>query len=200
VTRRTKLGSTDAIKVFALNNFLLEHDLDRIESAFQLDLGRGHTRVAEKDDAYYPQIEQAIRAEAARMAPHYEMFYSLETTMRRLVADTLEAAEGENWWSTARVPAKIAVEVKERIQREIDSAVTPRSDDPIDFTTFGELSELISHNWDVFGSIFSSSKAVTRVMTNLNTLRGPIAHCSPLADDEVLRLRLSVRDWFRLTE
>jgi len=37
-------------------------------------------------------------------------------------------------------------------------------------------------------------------MANLNTLRGPIAHCSPLAPDEVLRLQLTVRDWFRLQE
>jgi len=38
------------------------------------------------------------------------------------------------------------------------------------------------------------------VMGSLNTLRGPIAHCSPLAEDEALRLRLAVRDWFRLME
>jgi hypothetical protein len=190
----------DAIKVFALNNFLLEHDLDRIETQYSLDLGRGHQRLADTDDAYYPQIEQAIRAEAARMAPHYEMFYSLETTMRRLVADTLEAAESDGWWESGRIPTKISTDVTQRMQREIDSAVTPRSEEPIDFTTFGELSELIRNNWDVFGSLFSSVKAVERVMANLNTLRGPIAHCSPLADDEIVRLRLSVRDWFRLME
>lgn len=43
-------------------------------------------------------------------------------------------------------------------------------------------------------------KAVERVMGNLSVLRGPIAHCSPLADDEVVRLKLTVRDWFRLME
>ena len=37
-------------------------------------------------------------------------------------------------------------------------------------------------------------------MTSLNMLRGPIAHCCPLADDEVLRLQLTVKDWFRLME
>lgn len=37
-------------------------------------------------------------------------------------------------------------------------------------------------------------------MPRLNTLRGAVAHCTPLAEDEVLRLRLSVRDWFRLME
>jgi hypothetical protein len=32
----------------------------------------------------------------------------------------------------------------------------------------------------------------------LNMLRGPIAHCCPVSDDEVLRLQLTVKDWFRL--
>ena len=70
----------------------------------------------------------------------------------------------------------------------------------MDFTTFGELGEIIKANWDVFGGAFTSQPAVSKVMSSLNTLRGPIAHCSPLAEDEILRLRLSVRDWFRLME
>jgi hypothetical protein len=78
--------------------------------------------------------------------------------------------------------------------------MTPRSPHPLDFTTFGELSDIIKSNWDVFGGIFTSVRAVEKVMASLNSLRGPIAHCSPLAEDEVLRLHLSVRDWFRLME
>jgi hypothetical protein len=39
-----------------------------------------------------------------------------------------------------------------------------------------------------------------KVMSTLNTLRGPIAHCSPLAQDEVVRLKPAVRAWFRLME
>jgi len=70
----------------------------------------------------------------------------------------------------------------------------------LDYTTFGELSVIITSNWPIFGGSLSSEKAVTRVMSSLNSLRGPVAHCSPLKEDEVLRLQLAVRDWFRLTE
>jgi len=83
------------------------------------------------------------------------------------------------------------------VRKEIDSGVTRRSLDNIDYTTFGELAEVIRGNWEVFGAIFMSPKAVTKIMTALNTVRGPIAHCSPLAEDEMLRLKLAVRDWFR---
>jgi len=78
--------------------------------------------------------------------------------------------------------------------------VSQRSEDEIDYTTFGELGEIVRKNWVDFGSIFSSEKAFTKIMTSLNVLRGPIAHCCPLADDEVVRLQLAIRDWFRLME
>jgi hypothetical protein len=188
------------LKLFALSNQLAEHELDRIEREFAINLGRVHTKTLEKDETYYPQIDRAIRQEASAMSQHYEVFYSLEKAIRSMVGDTLQTAEGDNWWSTPRVPSKIKTDADGRSQREIDSGVTVRSSAPLDFTTFGELGEIIKANWDLFGSVFSSPKAVERVMANLNTLRGPIAHCSLLAEDEVVRLRLSVRDWFRLME
>jgi hypothetical protein len=169
-----------------------------VERDYAVDLRRDHRPAADVDEAYYPQIENEIRAEAAAMAPHYEVFYSLETTIRRQLRDQL-LAEEPDWWNK-RVPAHVRKEAEKRKKREEETGFTRRSDEPIDFLTFGELSEVIKTNWDVFGAVFSNAKAVERVMGNLNTLRGPIAHCAPLAEDEVVRLRLSVRDWFRLGE
>jgi hypothetical protein len=190
----------DRIKLFAVTNQLLEHDLDRVEREHGIDLQRGYQEKLSSDESYYPQIEQKVRSEAARMAPHYEVFYSLENTIRGLVADSLQADCGDAWWDSGKIVPAIKLAAEERRQREIDSGMTPRSSEPLDFTTFGELGGIIKTNWDIFGGMFSSVKAVEKVMSNLNTLRGPIAHCSPLSEDEVLRLRLTVRDWFRLME
>jgi Swt1-like HEPN len=77
-------------------------------------------------------------------------------------------------------------------------SATRRSDRAIDYTTFGELSVIITSNWALFSTIFQSHKGVERVMSNLNLLRGPIAHCCPLSEDEVGRLQLAVNDWFRM--
>jgi hypothetical protein len=188
-----------SLKHFGMTSRLIEHELDQIETQFSIDLKRGHRNTIDVDQSYYPQIEQDIRAEAASMAPHYEMFYSLEKTVRRLVVDTLSTAD-PSWWVSVRIPANLRKEVEDRKKREIDSGITPRSDEPIDFCTFGELGEIIKTNWDLFAPTFSSIKAVERVMANLNTLRGPIAHCSPLAPDEIVRLQLTVKDWFRLMD
>ena len=190
----------DLFKLFGISNQLLENDLDRVERELGIDLARAHQKTLEKDQDYYPQIERDIRQDASAMSLQYEVFYSLEKSIRRLIADTLDAAKPEGWWTRTCVPEKVKTAAEDRMRKEIDSGVTPRSSAPIDFTTFGELGEIIKSNWDIFGGIFNSPKAVERVMTNLNTLRGPIAHCGILAEDEVVRLRLSVRDWFRLME
>jgi len=185
-----------------MTNQMLTEDLTRISRVHGVELGHSPSAPQVVEDVYYPQFDAAVRAEATEMAKHYEIFYSLETSIRVLVSQTIESAEKtEEWWASARVPQAIRQEVSSRIQKELDAGVTRRSVDELDYTTFGELSDIIQSNWDIFGgTLFSSKRAVQKVMASLNALRNPIAHCSPLAEDEQVRLQLTVRDWFRLME
>jgi len=193
----------ERIKAFGMTNQMISDDLNRIGRSHNIDLGHAPTTPSAPvvDAVYYPQFDAAVRAEASSMSKHYEVFFALEKTIRVLVAETIEAAEQrEDWWASSRVPATIKLEVVSRIQKELDAGVTRRSLDELDYSTFGELSVIIVSNWDIFGGLFSSKKALEKVIASLNALRNPIAHCSPLAEDEVLRLQLTVRDWFRLME
>ncbi len=191
------MDTEDRIKLFGMSLGLVERDLDIVEKHLKLDLQRESQD--DKDEDYYPQFPHVLRLEAADMGRHYELFYCLEKSIRSLIAETLEAAHGEKWWTT-NVPLTVQQNVQQNIQRETDSGVSQRSEDEIDYTTFGELGEIVRKNWVDFGTIFSSEKAFTKIMTSLNVVRGPIAHCCPLAPDEILRLQLTVRDWFRLME
>lgn len=191
----------DAVKLFGMTHQLIESDLDKIENDLDIELGREGSSSAndDKDDDYYPQLDKELRKEASAMGEHYEIFYCLERSIRRVVTDQLLADHGAEWWETS-VPDPVKDEVKRNVKREKEEGVTPRSTEPIDYTTFGQLGDIIRANWGVFGSTFNNEKALTKILRGLNTLRGPIAHCCPLAEDEVVRLRLAVRDWFRLME
>ena len=102
------MATSDGLKVFLMTSQLLEEDLDAVEQDLALDLGRERRPATGEAADYYPQIEHAFRAEAKEMAPHYEVFYSLERTIRALVADSLEASDGPGWWNDpTRVPQKI---------------------------------------------------------------------------------------------
>ena len=190
----------EKIKVFALSNQMAERALDAVEKGLQLDLNRDFNPDQDKDEEYYPQFSHSIRNQAREMAVHYELFYCLEVSIRSLIKEKLKAELGADWWNLCDIPEPIRKNVKENIQREIDSAFTQRSDDELDYATFGELGEIVRKNWSHFADIFNSEKAFNRVMNSLNLLRGPIAHCSPLAADEVVRLQLTLKDWFRLME
>ena len=189
---------SDLLRSFGMSGYLVSEELKAVENTHHIELGHlpKNTETAEKN--YYPQFEESVRAEASTMAVHYEAFYCLEQSIRKLIIETLAEAEPGDWWSSGRIPPDIAKAAEGLIQKEIDSGITRRSDEPIDYTTFGQLAVIINTNWDVFGTIFTSRRAVEKVMASLNMLRGPIAHCSPMTEDEVDRLALTVKDWFRI--
>jgi len=187
---------SDRIRLFALNNLAIEAAIQRVERERDLDLGHRPPIRDAIDETYYPQFEERIRREAAEMSAHYRVFYCLENSIRTLVVQVLFEKHGEKWWDL-----KVSDAVKNHVagtkKKEKEHGVSVRSQEAIDYTTFGELSEIIKSNWSDFSDIFQDVKALEKVTATLNVLRGPIAHCKPLAEDEVLRLHLSIRDWFR---
>lgn len=191
------------VKSFGMTNMLIESEIDQLEQKLGLKLRNDSNKEDTQNEiekAYFPQFAEALRLEAAEMARSYELFYCLEKTIRLQITELLKENKGADWWNDKVVPQHIFGEVKKRILRERESGITPRSTDQLDYTNFGELGEIIKANWGLFASVFNNIKAVEKVMSNLNSLRNPIAHCSVLAEDERLRLDLSLRDWFRLAE
>jgi hypothetical protein len=187
------------IRAFGMTGLQICSSMSRIEREFNLELG--HDKLANKSRkaAEYEQFEAAIRAEAARMSEFYEVFYCLENSIRELVADIMIESDGADWWNSPRVDEKRIREPAEgRRKKEVDSGITPRSERLIDYTTFGELSQLITDNWELFEPVFQSKTAVSNVSNQLNLLRGPIAHCNPTDELEQERLNLAVRTWFKI--
>lgn len=193
------MSNLDKIKLFSIANSITEYHLDNIEEMYGLELQREPKEEIQKKE-YYLQFAFDFRKEAKLMAEHYEVFYCLEKSIRALILELMNEKYGENWWDE-KVSEPIKANVKSNIKRDEDSGFTIRSEEKIDYTTFGELSQIVSSNWEAFDELFKrGQKSFQRIMTNLNQLRGPIAHCSSFTEDEIVRLELTVKDWFRLME
>lgn len=187
------------IRAFGMSGLQITSNLSAIEEKFGVQLG--HTPVTSKvrKAAEFEQFEASIRTDALRMSEFYEVFYCLENSIRTMVAEIMFDAEGPDWWESTRVDEnKIRAQVEPRRKKEVDNAITPRSDRLIDYTTFGELSQLITDNWDLFEPVFQSKTAVSSISNQLNLLRGPIAHCNPTDELEQERLNLAVKTWFKI--
>ncbi|USA39756.1 Swt1 family HEPN domain-containing protein [Pelagerythrobacter marinus] len=184
------------VKRFGSNNLLIEAAIAQVQNELKIRLSETVSVEEVLDETYYPQFDERVREEAASMAANFRIFYCLENSIRELIEDALREAFDDEWWKEG-VPEDIGKEAEKLRQREIDAGAVPRSENLLDYTTFGQLAQIIEQRKDAFEGKFTSFKAVNRVLWQLNMLRGPIAHCKPLAEDEVMRLHLTLRDWFR---
>lgn len=188
------------IELFVLKCAVIESELRAVLSAHGEQGTDSFDAAVDKQlEPLIKQFELSNRRSAARMSRYYQIFYLLENDIRRLIVETMQAAHGTDWWKT-HVPQAVKDEAKRNMEREAHAGVTLRSDDHIDYTTFGQLGDIILDNWSDFAGMLSNDKAVRRVISALNMLRGTIAHCGVLAEDEVDRLKLAIRDWFRVLE
>jgi len=190
------MKSIHLLKLFGHNNIFLEADIRRVEEELDLDLGHRQDKEEQAEKNSYLQFSEKLRTEAARMAQHYAIFYCLENFIRELIATRLFEHYGTDWWNVA-VPDQVKQSALANQTKEKKAGVTPRSPNLIDYTNFGELGEIIRNQWDILGDMFRDKSAVDRILYSLNMLRAPIAHCKPLAEDEILRLQLALKDWFR---
>lgn len=75
----------EKVKAFGMTNQIVMEELTRVGKEHSLELGHlPPSAPPAKDPEYYPQFDAAIRAEAAAMSKHYEVFYSLEKSIRVL--------------------------------------------------------------------------------------------------------------------
>lgn len=188
----------ETIRAFVLNNAVIASKIPELSG----DFARYIEDEFFNDDLikpYVPQIKLDIRDNANKMAIYYKMFYMLENHIRMLIESLLKEEFGVNWWDEA-VPDPVKANAVLNRKRELEAGFSLRSSDMLPSTNFGELGDIVRENWNVFGQIFRDKGHFGRVMFNLNLLRATIAHCGALSEDEVLRLKLTVRDWFRLME
>lgn len=195
--------SDPRIELFILKSATIHSDLERVSA-------ENHVRPSKSDlekatdaliDANLNQVELSIRAAAIRMAEFYQIFYMLENDIRVFVSEILFETYAERWWSN-HVPPDVQKYAESNKKKESREGLPPRSDKPIDYVTFGHLGEIIKSNWDIFGGLFPNCEVerLEKVLSRLNLARGPIAHCGYLPEDEVVRLKLAIRDWYALSE
>lgn len=188
--------SSNALKAFMASNLLVENGLQQIERDYELDLGKSKKQIQKTSDIRL-RFRLDVYRDSEIMSRYYSIFYCIERETREVVRDRLSEKFGVDWW-IHKVSEGIRNEVASRMKREIESGIALRSTEPIDFTTFGELAAIVDSNWDEFTDTFRNKKATNRALSQLNLLRGPIAHNSVFVESEGQRFNIAIEDWLRL--
>jgi Swt1-like HEPN len=191
----TNHNLSDVLKIFGMQNFMLEAELARLERD---GLEIGHSQTLEKDDVVDTELFEAdIIAQAKKMADFYVLYYSLENTIRRLIFGRLQEQYGPDWWEE-KVPNGIKSGVADKQKKEKDTPMSIRSEEPLSYTNFGELIGIMDSNWSDFSDTIRSQRAMQQILSQLNLIRNVVAHSNELSEDEIVRLKLLIKDWFRI--
>ena len=179
-----------------MRNLMVETDLEALERS-GIDIG--HAKTIRRDELVDADLfETDIRQSAQQMADFYVLYFSLENTIRRLISGRLAEKHGLDWWNL-RVPNGVKQSVTDKQKKEKDTPMSIRSDDPLTYTNFGELIDILNSNWADFSDTLRSQKAAQQILGQFNQIRNVIAHSVELSEDEILRFQLLIRDWFRIS-
>lgn len=185
----------EQIQLFGLRNLLLEAEFAQLE---ERGVEIGHSKTVQRDAFVDVELfDRDIRLEGRRMADFYVVYYCLENTVRRLIAERLKDKHGPNWWDAA-VPSGIRQAVAEKQAREKETVLSIRSEDLLSYVNFGELIAIIEANWESFSDTIRSKKAMQQTLSQFNQIRNVIAHSCSLSANDISRLKLLVNDWLNI--
>jgi hypothetical protein len=186
---------SEQLKIFGMQNLMLESDLAKLESS-GIDIG--HVRTIRKDELVDVDLfDSDILKDARQMADFYVLYYALENSIRRVVRERLLENNGATWWENA-IPNGVKDAVKDKQEKEKDTVLASRTEDPLSFTSFGELITIIEANWDSFSDIIRSRKAMQQTLSQFNQIRNVIAHSCKLSDNDITRMKLLIQDWLNI--
>jgi hypothetical protein len=141
-------------------------------------------------------LPSEVRA-ATKAAEVFKLFFVFEQYLRDLVLSVLSEKDKENWW--ARVPQDVRDEVaKLEADEEMKEWMGIASRDKISLTTYPQLLRIIDQLWkDDFAAILRD-KSLIQEARHVSHLRNITCHMNLVPDEEVARVRIVMKDWFRV--
>lgn len=142
-------------------------------------------------------LDEDLVARAKRMATVYIAIAAFENTVREFLAKRLLEVVGPDWWEK-NVSDKIRIKAEAR--RAEESKIrwhTPRGDDPLNYTEFGDLAAIFGQNWTHFEYHLVSQDWVRQIIGTLERSRNVIMHSGELGLEDIERVSTAIRDWVR---
>lgn len=135
--------------------------------------------------------------EAIAAGSGYKLFFVFENYLRELVVDVLSKDPATNWWD--KVPKDVQDEVAKLEENEDAKRwMALGSRDKSSVMTYPQLLRVMDHAWKLGFEDLLRDKALIQEARLIGHLRNTLCHMTPISDEEMERLRQTIRDWFRM--
>jgi len=180
---------------FVFRGFLTKEALDQVSRR-----NRGPDEgLDEKIAARLPleSLDESTVAAGRRMAAVYVAVAAFENSARQLISKVLLEKVGANWWETS-----VAGNVRKKVEgRQTEEAKfkwhKARGGDPIDYTDFGDLGNIVGQNWAHFEALIPSLEWVKSLFDVVERSRNVIMHSGTLELEDIERVGINIRDWIK---
>jgi hypothetical protein len=142
-------------------------------------------------------LDDILVANAKAIAVVYTAIAAFENSVRALVTKTLMDKYQEEWWGKG-----VSNSIRDRAQKRIEDEQSAkwhaqRGHDPINYTTFGDLKNIMQNNWDSFEDLIGSLTWASGIFDVIERSRNVIMHSGMLEREDIDRLGVNIRDWVK---
>jgi hypothetical protein len=142
-------------------------------------------------------LDDLLVVNARATAIVYAAIAAFENSVRALVINTLMEKFQEEWWEKGASHS-----IRERAQKRMEDEQiakwhTQRGQDPINYTTFGDLKNIMHNNWDAFEDLVGSLAWASSIFDVIERSRNVIMHSGMLEREDIERLGVNIRDWVK---
>lgn len=180
---------------FAFRGMLAEEALDGTGRKSKLLLKMADEEIVK---AIALELLDDIHVSNARaMAIVYTAIAAFESGVRELVTKILRDKYMEDWWEKG-----FSNGVRERALKRMEDEQharwhAQRGQDPINYTTFGDLKNTMQNNWADFEDLVGSLTWASGIFDVVERSRNVIMHSGMLEREDIDRLGVNIRDWVK---
>jgi hypothetical protein len=188
---------SDAIDLysFVYRGVLSEEALDKTARKRKSHFGSEQAQALQKSLSF-DLLDSALLGEAQRMSIVYAAVHTFENTVRAMVVKAMAEKFGANWW--AKVPERIQKISKTRMEDDTKSRWHgARGASEVNYCDFGSLSSIIVTNWPVFENLLGNMEWAKATLDSLEKSRNIVMHGGSVANEDVERIGMNIRDWIR---
>ena len=185
----------DQIYSFVYKGQLAESSLDKVGRLRNRHLLAEEAREIAQS-LNFDLLDQDLLPDSQRMAVVYTAIHAFENMVRQLVMKAMSEKHKEEWWS--KVPDRIQKKVKSRAEEDAKFKWHgSRGAAEIYYCDFGDLSSIIVTNWSLFEDVLSNLEWAKQLLGTLEKSRNIVMHGGNLAQEDVERIGMNIRDWVR---
>jgi hypothetical protein len=185
----------DEIYNFVYKGILTDESLDKAGRKKRKQFGQEEADNMRKLLSY-EMLDQELIVNAEKMSIIYIALYTFENMVREFVKNALIEEYKEEWWN------KVSEGIRKKVASRMDDDAKfrwhgTRGGTEIQYCDFGDLSSIIISNWSVFEEIIVNVDWVKSLLSVLERSRNIIMHGGILANQDVERIGVNIRDWVR---